>query len=67
MCPQFLLRESDVGRNRAEASQRVLAELNPHVAVEAYTGELLQAFLTPFQVSPRPRALAPPPRDSGTR
>ncbi|NWR61390.1 UBA1 enzyme, partial [Bucorvus abyssinicus] len=47
---QFLLGESDVGRNRAEASQQVLAELNPHVTVEAYTGELLQAFLASFQV-----------------
>ncbi|NWX42041.1 UBA1 enzyme, partial [Steatornis caripensis] len=48
---QFLLGESDVGQNRAEASQRVLAELNPRVAVVAYTGELSEAFLASFQVS----------------
>ncbi|NXC75673.1 UBA1 enzyme, partial [Anhinga anhinga] len=47
---QFLLRESDVGQNRAEVSQRVLAELNPHVAVVAHTGELSEAFLASFQV-----------------
>ncbi|XP_027742301.1 LOW QUALITY PROTEIN: ubiquitin-like modifier-activating enzyme 7 [Empidonax traillii] len=47
---QFLLEQSNVGQNRAEASCRVLAELNPGVVVEAYTGELLEAFLTSFQV-----------------
>ncbi|KAM6121248.1 LOW QUALITY PROTEIN: ubiquitin-like modifier-activating enzyme 7 [Pterocles gutturalis] len=47
---QFLLGESDVGQNRAEASQRVLAELNPHVTVVAHTGELSEAFLASFQV-----------------
>ncbi|NXH78722.1 UBA1 enzyme, partial [Hydrobates tethys] len=47
---QFLLEESDVGQNRAEASQRVLAELNPHVVVAAHTGELSEAFLASFQV-----------------
>ncbi|NXW01842.1 UBA1 enzyme, partial [Fregetta grallaria] len=47
---QFLLGESDVGQNRAEASQRVLAELNPHVVVAAHTGELSEAFLASFQV-----------------
>ncbi|KAJ7417510.1 Ubiquitin-like modifier-activating enzyme 1 [Pitangus sulphuratus] len=47
---QFLLGQSDVGQNRAEASCRVLAELNPGVVVEAYTGELLEAFLASFQV-----------------
>lgn len=64
-CSQFLLRESDVGRNRAEASQRVLAELSPDVTVEAYTGELLQDFLASFQVSPCPRALNPPSPGTG--
>uniref|UniRef100_A0A8C6IM49 Ubiquitin-activating enzyme E1 C-terminal domain-containing protein n=1 Tax=Melopsittacus undulatus TaxID=13146 RepID=A0A8C6IM49_MELUD len=49
---QFLLRESDIGQNRAEASRRALAELNPRVAVVAYTGELSEAFLTSFQQSP---------------
>ncbi|NXG08831.1 UBA1 enzyme, partial [Sakesphorus luctuosus] len=47
---QFLLGDSDVGQNRAEASQRALAELNPSVVVEAHTGELSEAFLAPFQV-----------------
>uniref|UniRef100_A0A8C3PI45 Ubiquitin-activating enzyme E1 n=1 Tax=Calidris pygmaea TaxID=425635 RepID=A0A8C3PI45_9CHAR len=47
---QFLLGESDVGQNRAEASQRVLAELNPHTVVAAHTGELSEAFLASFQV-----------------
>ncbi|XP_075569577.1 ubiquitin-like modifier-activating enzyme 7 [Pelecanus crispus] len=47
---QFLLGESDVGRNRAEASQQVLAELNPHVAVIAHDRELSEAFLASFQV-----------------
>ncbi|NXM66166.1 UBA1 enzyme, partial [Serilophus lunatus] len=47
---QFLLRESDVGQNRAEASRQALAELNPCVVVEAHTGELSEAFLASFQV-----------------
>ncbi|XP_065498782.1 ubiquitin-like modifier-activating enzyme 7 [Caloenas nicobarica] len=47
---QFLLGESDVGQNRAEASQQALAELNPCVAVAAHTGELSEAFLASFQV-----------------
>ncbi|NXW53530.1 UBA1 enzyme, partial [Eurystomus gularis] len=47
---QFLLGESDVGQNRAEASQQALAELNPCVAVAAYTGELSEDFLASFQV-----------------
>lgn len=51
---QFLLGESDLGQNRAKASQRALAELNPCVVVEAYTGELSEAFLASFQVSLHP-------------
>ncbi|NWV75691.1 UBA1 enzyme, partial [Dasyornis broadbenti] len=47
---QFLLGESDLGQNRAEASQRALAELNPLVEVEAHTGKLSEAFLASFQV-----------------
>ncbi|NWQ95766.1 UBA1 enzyme, partial [Burhinus bistriatus] len=47
---QFLLGDSDVGQNRAEVSQRVLAELNPRVVVAAHTGELSEAFLASFQV-----------------
>ncbi|NXX81194.1 UBA1 enzyme, partial [Urocolius indicus] len=47
---QFLLRESDIGQNRAKASQRALAELNPGVVVAAHTGELSETFLTSFHV-----------------
>ncbi|XP_054022841.1 ubiquitin-like modifier-activating enzyme 7 [Dryobates pubescens] len=47
---QFLLRENDVGQNRAEVSQQALAELNPHVVVATHTGELSEAFLASFQV-----------------
>ncbi|NXU21033.1 UBA7 enzyme, partial [Pardalotus punctatus] len=47
---QFLLGESNLGQNRAEASQQALAELNPCVVVEAHTGELSEAFLASFQV-----------------
>ena len=57
---QFLLGESDIGQNRAEAYQRALADLNPRVVVAAYTGELLEDFLTSFQVSPCPCTLGPP-------
>ncbi|KFU89086.1 Ubiquitin-like modifier-activating enzyme 1, partial [Chaetura pelagica] len=48
--PQFLLGESDIGQNRAETSRWALAELNPQVAVVAYTGELSEDFLTSFKV-----------------
>ncbi|NWR21669.1 UBA1 enzyme, partial [Emberiza fucata] len=51
---QFLLEESDLGQNRAKASQRALAELNPRVVVEAHTGELSEAFLASFQESLHP-------------
>ncbi|KAF4803454.1 Ubiquitin-like modifier-activating enzyme 1 [Turdus rufiventris] len=47
---QFLLGESDLGQNRAKASQQALAELNPHVVVETHSGELSEAFLDSFQV-----------------
>uniref|UniRef100_A0A8C8RZ69 Ubiquitin-activating enzyme E1 n=1 Tax=Pelusios castaneus TaxID=367368 RepID=A0A8C8RZ69_9SAUR len=47
---QFFLSESDVGRNRALASQPWLAELNSYVPVTAYTGELGESFLATFQV-----------------
>ncbi|XP_062356447.1 ubiquitin-like modifier-activating enzyme 7 [Cinclus cinclus] len=47
---QFLLGESDLGQNRAKASQRALAELNPSVVVEAHSGKLSEAFLASFQV-----------------
>ncbi|EMP27814.1 Ubiquitin-like modifier-activating enzyme 1 [Chelonia mydas] len=47
---QFFLSESDVGRNRAVASQQHLAELNSYVPVTAYTRELSESFLAAFQV-----------------
>ncbi|XP_026512824.1 ubiquitin-like modifier-activating enzyme 7 isoform X2 [Terrapene carolina triunguis] len=47
---QFFLSESDVGRNRAVASQQLLAELNSYVPVTAYTRELSESFLAAFQV-----------------
>lgn len=51
---QFLLGESDLGQNRAKASQRALAELNPCVVVRAHTEGLSEAFLASFQVSLHP-------------
>ncbi|XP_053891386.1 ubiquitin-like modifier-activating enzyme 7 isoform X1 [Malaclemys terrapin pileata] len=47
---QFFLSESDVGQNRAVASQQRLAELNSYVPVTAYTRELSESFLAAFQV-----------------
>ncbi|KAI1234347.1 hypothetical protein IHE44_0003389, partial [Lamprotornis superbus] len=47
----FLLGESDLGQNRAKASEWALAELNPHVVVETHSGELSEAFLASFQHS----------------
>lgn len=54
--PQFLQGECNVEQNRAEASQRLLAALNPDVEVSVHSGELSEEFLTAFQVS-----LAPSP------
>nr|XP_025962416.1 ubiquitin-like modifier-activating enzyme 7 [Dromaius novaehollandiae] len=47
---QFFLVDSNMGQNRAVASQRHLAELNSHVLVTAHTGELSESFLASFQV-----------------
>lgn len=47
---QFYLREEDIGKNRAEVSQPRLAELNSYVPVSAYTGPLVEEFLSGFQV-----------------
>nr|XP_060488136.1 ubiquitin-like modifier-activating enzyme 1 isoform X2 [Panthera onca]XP_060488142.1 ubiquitin-like modifier-activating enzyme 1 isoform X2 [Panthera onca]XP_060488148.1 ubiquitin-like modifier-activating enzyme 1 isoform X2 [Panthera onca] len=47
---QFYLREEDIGKNRAEVSQPRLAELNSYVPVSAYTGPLVEDFLSGFQV-----------------
>ncbi|XP_067159398.1 ubiquitin-like modifier-activating enzyme 7 isoform X3 [Apteryx mantelli] len=49
---QFFLTDSDMGQNRAVASQRHLAELNSHVLVTAHTGELSESFLASFQTQP---------------
>ncbi|OXB56186.1 hypothetical protein ASZ78_016965 [Callipepla squamata] len=48
--PRFLQGESSVGQNCAEASQRLLAALNPDVEVSVHSGELSEEFLTAFQV-----------------
>ncbi|CAM9199908.1 unnamed protein product [Rangifer tarandus platyrhynchus] len=47
---QFYLREEDIGKSRAEASQPHLAELNHYVPVSTYTGALVEDFLSGFQV-----------------
>uniref|UniRef100_A0A4X2LR15 Ubiquitin-like modifier-activating enzyme 1 n=1 Tax=Vombatus ursinus TaxID=29139 RepID=A0A4X2LR15_VOMUR len=47
---QFYLQEEDIGKNRAEASQPHLAELNTYVPVCAYTGPLTEDFLSSFHV-----------------
>lgn len=47
---QFFLRESDVGKNRAEVTNPRMAELNTYVPVTAYTGELTESFMGQFQV-----------------
>uniref|UniRef100_A0A8C7FIW2 E1 ubiquitin-activating enzyme n=1 Tax=Oncorhynchus kisutch TaxID=8019 RepID=A0A8C7FIW2_ONCKI len=47
---QFYLREEDLGMNRAEVSRIRLAELNSYVPVVAYTGVLIDDYLTQFQV-----------------
>ncbi|KAJ1057350.1 hypothetical protein K5549_022041 [Capra hircus] len=46
---QFYLREEDISKNKAEASQPHLAELN-HVPVSTYTGAIVDDFLSSFQV-----------------
>lgn len=47
---QFYLTESDIGKNRAEASLKQLAELNMYVPTKAYTGSLDEDFLKKFSV-----------------
>ncbi|XP_039626934.1 ubiquitin-like modifier-activating enzyme 1 isoform X2 [Polypterus senegalus] len=47
---QFFLKESDVGKNRAECCEPHLAELNAYVQVASYTGSLNQHYLSAFQV-----------------
>lgn len=47
---QFYLSESDIGKNRAEASFQQLSELNRYVPTTAYTGPLTEDFLKKFRV-----------------
>lgn len=47
---QFFLREKDIGKNRAEASQSLLADLNTYVPVNSSTAALDEPFLAQFQV-----------------
>jgi ubiquitin-activating enzyme E1 len=47
---QFYLTEADIGANRAEATLKRLAELNPYVTVAVYTGKLTQDFISKFRV-----------------
>lgn len=47
---QFYLSESLIGKNRAEASYKQLAELNHYVPTTAYTGPLSEEYLKKFRV-----------------
>ncbi|CAB3372660.1 Hypothetical predicted protein [Cloeon dipterum] len=50
LAAQYFLGTADVGRNRAEASCKHLAELNNSVAVESFVGELTTEFVESFAV-----------------
>lgn len=50
LAAQYYLTEADVGKNRAEASLRSLAELNSYVPVRVHTGELTEEFIKQFRV-----------------
>ncbi|XP_078066021.1 ubiquitin-like modifier-activating enzyme 1 [Mustelus asterias] len=47
---QFYLAEEDIGKNRAEASEKHLAGLNSYVPVSSHTEKLTEDFLYRFQV-----------------
>ncbi|KAG8238591.1 hypothetical protein J437_LFUL018300, partial [Ladona fulva] len=47
---QFYLAESDIGKNRAQACARKLAELNDYVQTSFYDGPLTIEYLKKFQV-----------------
>jgi len=47
---QYFLKESSVGKNRAEVSAPQISELNPYVKVDAHTGDLSEDFLSQFKV-----------------
>lgn len=50
LASQFFLRESDVGKNRADRTCPRLAELNPHVPVHAHLEPLTAEFVKDFSV-----------------
>ncbi|XP_045386162.1 ubiquitin-like modifier-activating enzyme 7 isoform X3 [Lemur catta] len=50
LAAQFFLSEQDLGRNRAEASQEFLAQLNRDVQVFVHTGDITEDLLLDFQV-----------------
>ncbi|XP_012494082.1 PREDICTED: ubiquitin-like modifier-activating enzyme 7 isoform X5 [Propithecus coquereli] len=50
LAAQFFLSEQDLGRNRAEASQEFLAQLNRAVQVFVHTGDITEDLLLDFQV-----------------
>lgn len=47
---QFYLNESMIGKNRAECSVKMLAELNPYVVTKAVSGELIEEVLQKYSV-----------------
>lgn len=47
---QFYLTERDIGQPRAHVSAKKLAELNPYVHVQHYSGELTEVYLAQFRV-----------------
>lgn len=47
---QFYLSESDVGKNRAEASQKLLSELNTYVPTKVYVGPLDENVIKKYRV-----------------
>jgi len=50
LASQYYLSEKDIGKNRAEVSAPLLAELNPYVPVRASTAALTKEFVSQFQV-----------------
>ena len=57
----LVLSEQDLGRSRAEASQKLLAELNGAVQVCVYTGDITKDLLLDFQVPSQPYSPGQPP------
>ncbi|TDH70555.1 hypothetical protein CCR75_005484 [Bremia lactucae] len=50
LASQFYLAEADIGKPRAAASVKKLAELNPYVPVRCHSGEITEDFLLDFRV-----------------